>query len=424
MLPAVSALAPVPSPPARAPHPPLWYFWIGLGVLGLIARFVLASISIGCDDADIWLQHARTIHEFGLRYAFENYPTNGWHYNHPPFTGYWALFSGNMSDFDPEGFSRYMKAPGLIAEVLTASLLYRVWLPRRPESAPIAFAAYACSLPMILVAGYHCNTEPLYAGLSLFAFYLMVERKQPFYAGLALAGALNIKLMPLFLIPPLFALCRSRRDAILLSAGLALTIVPFAPFLITSGKEMYRNMVAYNSIQMDWGLMAFLNHAISTPTIAPYAMKLRDTAITMGRFWILGSVTLISAYAFWRRSAAGYELGALAWALFLVLTPGFGVQYAVSVVPLFFAVDIKRASLYSLTVGIMLFVIYTFRMVWVLPLHSGVQYFPCPVVAVECGVLAWGVLVAFVAHTLPKLKTTTAAMSPLIPARGTPGLAT
>jgi hypothetical protein len=132
-------------------------------------------------------------------------------------------------------------------------------------------------------------------------------------------------------------------------------------------------------------------------------MKFRDVAITMGRYWILGSVTLISAYAFLRRSSLGYELGALAWALFLVLTPGFGVQYAVSVLPLLFAVDLKRGSLYSLGAGLMLFVIYAFRMVWVLPLHSGVQYFPCPVVAVMCGILGWSVLVSFVVQTLPRL---------------------
>jgi hypothetical protein len=231
----------------------------------------------------------------------------------------------------------------------------------------------------------------------------MHQRHKPFYAGLALAAALNVKLMPLFLIPPLLALCRSRREALWLSAGLALSIVPFAPFLITSGPQMYRNMVAYNSIQMDWGLMAFLNHAVGTPPIAEYAIWVRDLAISTGRYWILGSVTLMSVAAFWRKSSLGYELGALAWALFLVLTPGFGVQYAVSVLPLLFAVDLRRASVYSLNVGLMLFVIYTFRMQLQLPLHSGVQYFPCPMVAVLGGILGWSVLLSFIVQNLPKV---------------------
>ena len=118
---------------------------------------------------------------------------------------------------------------------------------------------------------------------------------------------------------------------------------------------------------------------------------------------MLAFVALMSGVAFVRKSPLGYELGALAWALFLVLTPGFGVQYSVSVLPLLFVVDVKRGTLYSLGAGMMLFFIYTFRMQPVLPLHALVQYFPCPIVAVLCGILGWSVLVSFLAQNLPKI---------------------
>jgi hypothetical protein len=46
------------------------------------------------------------------------------------------------------------------------------------------------------------------------------------------------------------------------------------------------------------------------------------------------------------------------FALFLVLTPGFGVQYTVFAVPVLFAWNLPWATLYSWTVGIFIGSVY------------------------------------------------------------------
>lgn len=78
-----------------------------------------------------------------------------------------------------------------------------------------------------------------------------------------------------------------------------------------------------------------------------------------------------------------------------MLTPGFGVQYSVSVLPLLFAADVRRATLYGVLAGAMLVFIYGAQMKFVLPLHGMVQYWPWPRSAVVFGILAWAVLLSF-----------------------------
>jgi len=363
--------------------------------LGILSRFVIAWVSIGCDDAHGWHYHSWVVRDHGVRFAYEN-PAALWRFNHPPLMGYWAAFSEWMSAPNFQKFSLWMKLPGLLAEVMSAVLIYRIWARCDPSKGAWAFAAYGFSLPLIFVGAYHCNTDTAYAGLTLLAMYWMQHTRRPFWSGVALAAALNVKLLPMFLVPPLFAQCRSRRELLRFSAGLALGILPYLPFLVTSARAMYRNMLAYNSLQAEWGIMAFLLHAAKTPAFAEAAAKLSEIFVPYARYLILLLVVAASVIAAVRRRHNGYELGALAWALFLVLTPGYGVQYSVCVLPLLFAADRKRAILYSLSAGAMLYFMYTTRLAFVLPLYAEVQNNPFPPVAVLFGVLAWCTLVVFV----------------------------
>jgi hypothetical protein len=223
----------------------------------------------------------------------------------------------------------------------------------------------------------------------------MEEKKRPFGAGLALGAALNVKLMPVILIPPLLSQCRSRRDLARCSAGLTLAGLPFVPFLLTSGRAMYKNMIAYNSLQLDWGINAFLNAGFATELIRSYVLQIRAVFLPSGRYLIIVIVCLLSAVVWYKRRRFGYQIGAIAWATFLILTPGYGVQYAVCVLPLLFAADFGRATIYSLTAGIMLFVVYAAQLNFVFPLHANVQYYPYPPIGILFGLIAWIVLVDF-----------------------------
>ena len=53
-----------------------------------------------------------------------------------------------------------------------------------------------------------------------------------------------------------------------------------------------------------------------------------------------------------------YEVAAVTLAIFLVFTPGFGVQYTVLVLPLLFAARPRLANVYGLLAGLFLLVVY------------------------------------------------------------------
>jgi hypothetical protein len=368
---------------------------IVLGCLGLLLRFCLAAWSNGSNDAQIWFQHATAIAEHGVGYLLDHSEASALPYNHPPLMGYWSALALKASDGKLHGFSVWMKVPGLLGELLSAALLYRIWASRR-RAAGLVFAAYGWSLPLILVSGYHCNTDCAYASLTLLSVYLLQDRRRAFWSGVALAAALNVKLMPLVLVPVLLSQCRSRRQWLLFCAGLALAVVPFIPLLVGRAAMVYGHMVRYGGQQLDWGLNAFLNYGSESPPFGQVTDKLRPPFLLSARYVIMAAVALLSAIAALRRRPLGYEMGALAWALFLVLTSGWCVQYAVCVLPLLFAVDIRRATLYSLFVGIMLSIVYSTNMSFRFPLQALVQYYPFPRLATLFGMVAWVGLAAFV----------------------------
>jgi hypothetical protein len=391
---------------ARTQSRTSWAFWtlIGIGVVGLAARFVLAALSEGCNDVVIWYGHAQVILDHGVRHAYELPPPPGTRpaiYNHPPLPGYWAAFSLALARNDLHRFSIWLKVPGLLVEVLSGVLVYRIVSKHGRLAGARAFAAYGLSFVAILVAGYHGNTDSVYAGLTLLAAYLIDEKDAPFWAGATLALALNVKLLSLFVVPPLAAQCRSRRAAMSFAAGIALAIVPFVPLLVTSHQALYKNLLSYNSLNDEWGLNAFFNYGAFSGTVAPLAKALAAAYLPKGRYVILLAVGLLSIAAFFQRRWSSYELGALAWALFLILTPGFGLQYTVCIVPLLFAAHVKRAISYSIFAGIFIGIIYASVMSWTLPLRADLQI-PFQPGAVLFGVLAWAGLVRFVDVTFVK----------------------
>jgi hypothetical protein len=298
-----------------------------------------------------------------------------------------------------------MKLPGLLAEVMAAILIATLWSKRGALAGATAFAAYGGSPTLIMVSGFHGNTDCAYAGLTLLSFYLMCERNAPLLSGLALAAALNVKIVPVLLVPPLLAQCRSWRDVLRFSLGASAAIVPFVPFLITTPHAMYRNIVAYNSLQMEWGIYTFLRYAKDEAILGGMFRRFTQEFVESGRYLIVACIVTMSVLAAHpaRRGRYQYQLGAAAWAFFLVLTPGYGVQYSASVLPLLFAANVGRAVLYGVLAGAMLVFIYGVNLKFVLPLEGPVQYWPWPKLAVLFGTLAWAVLVGYLAKLSRRL---------------------
>jgi hypothetical protein len=223
--------------------------------------------------------------------------------------------------------------------------------------------------------------------------FLITDRRAFFWGGLALAGAINVKLIPVLLIPGTYSLCRSWREALHLTAGLAIGVIPFLPLVILAPDAVQRNMLNYAPPVSEWGIPMLLHDAYNNSPFAQTAHQMMTSYLSFGRQLILLTVAGLSLYNFVKRRWNGYEMAVVSYATLLILATGFGPQYTVMVVPLLLAISLTRSWLYGILGGIFLAMSYFSRLIINgFPLHTAfIRGTPTPPGS-TFGLLAWGAL--------------------------------
>lgn len=371
--------------------------------LAIALRIAIAAFSIGTNDAVAFAHFADEITTEGLTTTYQIDPR----FNHPPLIGLWAVWTWRLAialplrGWDVHKFAFLFRLPIIAADGLGIWLLWRIWRPRiGPAKAAAIAAGFAWSLDAILVSGFHCNTDPIYVALCLLAVYLMDDRRAIFCAGLALGAAINVKLIPVLLVGPLLLSCRDRKEAWRFVSGLALAAIPFLPVLFYAGPDFFRHAVAYNSGVNRWGINYFLLLGKETPAWTATSGGPAAWYHGNGRYLLFGLIALWAAaartWSRWNR----YEIAAVTLALFLVFTPGFGVQYTVAVGLLMFAVRPRVAMAYATVSGLFLLNVYLNRKVP--DIFPPIAVFDGAVSPAEAtvGCVAWAMAAYFILTTL------------------------
>lgn len=378
---------------------------VGVVLLGTMLRLAIAGVSYGTNDMSTWGFIGNHVRWNGL---LETYRQHTSQMNHPPLPVLWAALTTMSGSAWLAGV--LMKLPAIVGDGLSCALLAMIFT-RRGEIrlAKLASLAMALSPIAILISGYHCNTDNLYAALGLLAVYLAADRRRFFWAGLALGGAINVKLIPVLLIPVLFALCRNRDQVIYLLIGLAIAAVPFLP-LLTILDAVRQNMVQYTPPESDWGIIYILHDLMRNPNLEPYATRFLNEYKLLGRLAIIAGVltVCISSRLFKRFALTGYELAALVYSIFLVLAPGFGPQYLVIIVPFMLILSTRRAWIYGSIAGVFVLLNYVGTLVreWPsdpvvrdgFPLLSVFGFQDKTIPGAPIGLIAWVALIELVVH--------------------------
>ena len=97
--------------------------------------------------------------------------------------------------------------------------------------------------------------------------------------------------------------------------------------------------------------MAVLALSATNRAFADLARTTSTLYVPYGRYVILGCILGASGWNVYTARWNAYQLGGIGCALFLVLTPGFGVQYLIYVCPLLFAVSLGWAIGYATLAG-------------------------------------------------------------------------
>ncbi len=327
---------------------------LGLALLFLLLKATIAARTYGTNDIRHWTDFVNGVAERGpvgvYGITFERS-----FYNHPPMIGYflWLVDLGRQHGLSI-GFS--IRTVASMADVGSALLVFEILRRRRSlREATWAACLVAASPVLVIISGFHGNTDPIFVLFTLLALYLLADRDKPLAAGLSMGIAIGIKVVPVVAIPALLvlALTRGRGKLLRFGAGFLLAFgISWLPALIAEGKPVREHVLGYaGSGISQWGLIQ-IGHWFDDPGWA-------DFLTGSGRFPIVLLCAVLPAVLVWRRPAMVAEAVGLALVSFLFLSPAFGCQYLVWAVAAAYLLNFGWATAYNLGAGVVLFKIYT-----------------------------------------------------------------
>ncbi|WP_325599866.1 glycosyltransferase 87 family protein [Nocardioides sp.] len=323
-------------------------------VTATAAKFYLAATTLGTNDIIYWTQFAAGVEAFGPIGIYGNVFEAP--YNHPPLAGWWLLLLNAGQDLGLS-FALLIRIPAIVADVLTCWLVFRLLSERTSlRVAGAAAAGLVWSPVLVVVSGFHGNTDPVFVALTISSFYLLTRKDRPLLAGLCLGLAVSIKLVPLVAIPFLLFLALRRGPMVLLRFALGGTIVLavlWVPVVVKAWPEFYAAVLGYRGIPVrEWGIAEFLQQA---------GYLEADVWLAERGSWVVVIAALVPFAAWLHRRSAHWDVVGLGLALvsMLLLTPAFGMQYLSWALAAAYLLSIRMAWFYNIAASLLVLSVYS-----------------------------------------------------------------
>jgi uncharacterized membrane protein len=320
-----------------------------------VGKLVIAATTYGQSDVVAWLHFAAAVARvgpvgiYGVHFPFRT------PYNHPPLVGY-LLEAVNFAVRHRVSFPFAVRLPAILADAFTPFLVFELLRKRRPMFGSFVVASSVAISPVLFViSGFHGNNDSIFVMFCLLSVYLLVDRRAPALAGLAIAIALGIKIVPVVVVPTLlaFAFRTGWRTLYRFCLALgALLILSWGPVIVRVWQPFRAQVLGYTgSASIKWGLMQIGSWAGS-----PSSMNWLEGP---GRFLVALIAAVIPAAMVLRRPGRAVEACGLALAILLLLSPVFGTQYLVWAVAPAYLLTFWGGTAYNLIAGCVLIEIYT-----------------------------------------------------------------
>ena len=253
-------------------------------------------------------------------------------FNHPPFMIRALEGWASLAEISGLPLRFWLRMTCAVADVGSLVLLARLLRRRWNEAqARVALLWFAASPIAILVSGFHGNTDPILVFFVLLTIVLIEEGRPAWLAGVALGMAMDVKVLPVLLLPAVLLALDGSRRRIEFGVGAAATfLVGSMPLLLEAPALVVTRVFGYRSQSGSWGLSLLALLLGQTPHLA----WLGETYARHGTLLSLG---LVLGASLWRRplyrADALFTRAGLVMCLFVSVIPGFGVQYLVWLVP-------------------------------------------------------------------------------------------
>jgi len=318
-----------------------------------VLKLEIAARTFGTNDVHYWGAFAAGVRRFGPVGVYGHdfrVPV----YNHGPLAG-WILEAINrVLDLGILSFPFLIRVPACLADFVTSLLVFELVRRVRPVREAAAAGVLVVWSPVLFaVSGFHGNTDPVFVMFALLAVYLLVVRGWALAAGIAFGLAVSVKLVPIVLVPVLVVVLVRlgwRRLAAFAGGGAVVFCLLWLPVILNRWHDFRKQVLGYGGSAREWGLPQLLTWAHLPGAAAWLAGP--------GRFVILLASGLAAAAVAWRRPGAVVPAAGLAFVLFLVLSPAFGMQYLVWGLAAAYLIDTRAATAYNAAASVFVVVVY------------------------------------------------------------------
>jgi hypothetical protein len=335
------------------PLPRPWKIAILLAAgMAFLCKILLALTTYGTNDVYAWERFAHWSALFG-----EGLYRADAAFNHPPAMIHVLRALTWLAKNTGIPFPFWLRLPAILADAAGLWIVSRIFARRINEPAiRWGLLLLAISPILILVSGFHGNTDPVVMFFVLLSVWLTEEGFGDWASGAAFGAAMCVKVLPLAVLPVLFFYRRGfRRRSIFIASCAAVMLICWAPYLYSDPPAVIRQVFGYQSIYGHWGL-SWLAYRLEF-----FRDSWHDAFQHRGAYVVL-AVIAVSAFlanrSQLRRSLYG-QVG-LALFFFLAVSNGFGVQYLAWLVPWTVGIGILPVTFFTLASGTFLLLVYNY----------------------------------------------------------------
>ena len=323
-------------------------------------KLYIAATTLGSNDVPNFFEFAQGVRDFGPIGIYGHQFVEGAHvfpvYNHPPLIG-WLLATINwLTDHTALSFQFLIRVPASLADIVTTVLVFELVRIRRSLNDATASAVMvACSPALIIVSGYHGNTDPVFIMFTFVSFYLLVQNRSAFLAGLAFALAMSVKIVPIVALPVLLLVAaRSGRRRLVhfLVGNTVVLAILWLPVFVQRWTPFKNDVLGFKGYTGQWGLVEFA-------TLAHFSRHSVQTLQNSGRSLLLVLAAGIPLLVAWRRKDATIPAFGLSLVLVLLLSTATAGRYTVWAVAAAFLINFWAAAIYDIASGVLLLVVYS-----------------------------------------------------------------
>ncbi len=291
-------------------------------ILAFCVKLLLAAFTAGSNDTRTW-EHDWTVlrtagfvelYRSGVQYAS---PAGGLSqrqvFVHPPAVLHGLRMLGALQDVSGWPLRFWLRALCALADLGTLLLLRSMF--REREGALLLFTLAPVS---ILISGFHGNTDPVMMFL-LIAAVCFAERGNVAGSALAFGAACSVKLVPLLFAPAILLHWSGRTARVRWAAtSLAVWVALALPYIAQEPGLIFGRMLGYGAASGLWGVSLVSTLAGADRYYLPAAKWI---AVLTAAAWPL----LLKRRLFGRAGLTAFS--------FVLLSPGFGLQYLAWTIP-------------------------------------------------------------------------------------------